>query len=152
MVTEATIVCDLSGSMTECGKRYAMNTTLRTISQYFQMLSPSAEIKLLGWSDGIEDLQWSLGEEFPERLFDCRGSSCVGDLMQELGDCFDPPALILTDGYWDGPDSEFKGWAESLDDGCIRVILLGADANRKLDGQYVYAAENILAALEEFGD
>ncbi len=138
--------------MVECGKRYAMNTVLRTIDQYCRMLNPNAEIRLLGWSNEIEDLQWGLGDDLPEKLLDCRGSSDVSTLIRELGDYPDTPALILSDGYWDDPDNEFEGWAESLGDGYVRVILLGADANRKLDAPYVFNVESILAALEEFGD
>lgn len=152
MVNEATIVCDLSGSMVECGKRYAMNTVLRTIDQYYRMLNPNVEIRLLGWSNEIEDLQWGLGDDLPEKLLNCRGSSSVNMLISELGDRLDAPVIILSDGYWDDPDNEFEGWAESLDDGYVRVILLGADANRKLDAPFVFNAESILAALEEFGD
>ncbi|MBR0404553.1 MAG: hypothetical protein IJI68_05045 [Eggerthellaceae bacterium] len=152
MVNEATIVCDLSGSMMECGKRYAMNTALRTIDQYYQMLNPDAEIKLLGWGDEIEYLQWMSGDDFPEKLLDCHGSSGVDTLIKELGDYLDAPVLILSDGYWDDRDNEFESWAKSHDDGYVRVVLLGADANRRLDAPYVFTAENILAALEEFGD
>ena len=153
MVDEATIICDLSGSMMECGKRFIMQTAIRTIDQYYQLLNPSgAELKLVGWKSGLEELSWSSGEQPPDTLMDCSGSANVSALVTELGDYLDAPVIILTDGYWDDPDDQFAHWADGIDDNYVRVIMLGADASNKLGRGYVFTAEALLAALEGFGD
>lgn len=151
MVEEVAIVCDLSGSMLECGKRFIMRTVLRSVDQYYQMLNPSADLRLFAWRSSLVETPWSPGENAPEDFMDCKGSSEVRALIDEFGDCPDVPILILTDGYWDGSESEFRQWADSLDADWLRVVLLGADANKKLKTSYVFGADSLLAALEKFG-
>lgn len=152
MVDEATVICDLSGSMVECGKRFIVNTVLRTIDQYYRMLNPNASIKLLSWKDGLEELDWSSGEKLPEKLMDCSGTANVDVLINEFGDYLDAPLIVLSDGYWDDSQKKFSEWAKSVQDDYLRVILIGADANAKLKFSYAYPAEKLLAALENLGD
>lgn len=151
MVEEAVIVCDISGSMMECGKRFIMRTVLRTIDQYYQMLNPAAELKIMGLRSSLEKTEWSSGDALPDLLMDCSGQSSVAALIDEFGDYLDSPIIFLTDGYWDGEEEKFSSWIESVDEDCVRVILIGADANPKFKGPCVFNADDLLLALEDFG-
>ena len=152
MVEEATVICDLSGSMMECGKRFIMRTVLRTISQYYQMLNPGADLRLVTWRDIIEDIEWNPESGAPETLMECSGRSCVEALRSHFGERPSSPILILTDGYWDDQEADFYNRADAIDENCLRVVLVGADSNPNLKGNYVFTSDEILSALEKFGD
>ena len=150
MVSAAAIGCDLSGSMMECGKRFIMRTVLRTISQYYLMLNPDADFRLFSWQDTIMKQDWSLGDDLPDAFMNCSGTSNVGRLVQAFPSNTDLPIMILSDGYWDDSESQFKTWAGSFSEGAIRIVLLGCDAKDPF-APYMYKAEDLLAALEGFG-
>ena len=151
MVNRVTIICDLSGSMMECGKRFIMRTVLRTVDQYFQMLNPDIEIELFGWKEDVKRLDWAPGDRAPDALMNCSGRASVSALTSEVGDCLDVAIVILTDGHWDDSQKQFEGWASSVAANHLRVILLGADANIKTKNDCTFMAEHIFAALEGFG-
>ncbi|WP_166079488.1 hypothetical protein [Xiamenia xianingshaonis] len=128
-----------------------MRTILRAVDQYYRMLNPSIELKLKRWTATVEDWPWSSGDDMPDAFMSCNGSSDVQALVNELGNPPECPVVILSDGYWND-SAAFNEWAERCQEGLLRVILLGADANRKLKADYVFKAERLLAALEGLGE
>jgi len=144
------LVCDISGSMSDGGKSFSMRTVVMTVAQWVGLGYARAEIRLCGWASETHPFpDWSTKDEFPAELLSCSGASNGQALIQELGETPDGKVLVLTDGFWPLDEARaLKRWKECLPSDTIRFIKIGADANPQLKGDDVFAAEDLLAALD----
>lgn len=146
------LVCDISGSMVECGKPFIMRTTVLAVAQWSRLGYARAEIRLCGWASEIRQfLDWSTKDEFPAELLSCGGPSNGKALIQWLGEKPEGKILLLTDGFWTWNDARvLKHWMECLPLDTLRVIKIGADANPRLKGPNVFAPEELFVALDDW--
>lgn len=145
------LICDVSGSMREAGKRLVVRGLVRQVEQYIRFgYAAEINLKLIAWCDEARIIPWILHDEVPADILECRGSADGPALVQLLsesrsGDIF----LFLTDGFWsDESRVAIKNWRAKLDSNVLRVIKIGADANPKIKGVGVFEAEDFFAALE----
>ncbi len=144
------LVCDVSGSMLEAGKRLVVRSLVREIEQYIRLgYGTKPDIKLVAWSNDARSLTWSPEDEVPVDLFDCKNSADGEVLVKFLGGQGDDRFIVLTDGFWsDESRAAIKRWKEGLGLDALRVIKVGADANPELNGSEVFEAEDFLAAMD----
>jgi hypothetical protein len=144
------LVCDVSGSMLEAGKRFIVRSLVRQAEQYIRLgYGTRPDIKLVAWNNNARNLAWSPGDEVPVDLFDCRNSADGEVLAKVFGGRADDRFIILTDGFWsDESRIAVKRWKEGLGLDALRVIKVGADANSRLKGPNVFEAEDFFAAID----
>jgi hypothetical protein len=143
------LVCDTSGSMAEGGKRMLMRGIARTVEQCIRLGDGAAEIKLVLWNTTAAVADWEPSDELPAQLLECGGSSNASALIKTLGEKPDGNVLFLTDGWWSEDEKKvLKKWRKSLPSETLRIIKIGADANPLLKGDDVFAAEDIITALD----
>jgi len=148
------LVCDISGSMGEDSKPFILRTVVMTVAQWIRLGYGQAEIRLCAWGCTARNiLNWKIKDEFPTEMLVCQGVSSGAALVQLLGDTPQGKVLLVTDGFWLRADAKaLKRWKDALPPDTLRVIQIGADANphlsRELDGVKVFAAEEVLAALD----
>ena len=138
--------------MGDGGKPFTMRTAVLAIAQWVRLGYAHAEIRLCGWaSEARHFLDWSPKDEFPAELLSCGGPSNWKALIQGLGEKPEGKVLLLTDGMWTkGEARVLKHWKECLPPDTFRIIKIGADANPKLKGPDVFAAEELFVALDEW--
>ena len=151
MVEEVIIVCDLSGSMLECGKRFILRTALQTVQQYFMMQNPNVNLRLVRWSCDFSECEWPR-TAYPEELMRCEGKASVQALVDKLPEWECVPKIILTDGCWQDDARCFDAWTQSTARNDLRLVLLGADSRIPSKTIETYSSESILSALEGLGD
>ena len=78
------LVCDLSGSMVESGKRFIVRNLIRTVDQYYRLQRELPEIKLVAWADEAIVAKWQPGQEVPEAILACSGSASGEALVEKL--------------------------------------------------------------------
>ncbi len=143
------LICDISGSMSEGGKNLITRGIARAVEQYVRLGYGCADLKLVAWSQEASVVEWSPGKEFPPELLVCERIANAEALITLNGKQPDGKVLLITDGFWAQDDAKaLKRWKESLQQGTLRVIKIGADANPHLKGMDVYAAEDLFAALD----
>lgn len=145
------LICDVSGSMVDAGKRFVARGLVRQVEQYVRLgYAAQQDLKLVAWGSDATLVPWTDGDEVPARILDCGGSSDGAALVRLLGraqpgDMF----LLFTDGFWSGnSQTAIKQWRATLDANSLRVIRIGADANPKLAGSDVFEADSLLVALD----
>ena len=145
------LVCDVSGSGLENGKRMIMRGLARTVEQYCRLGFCMGEIKLVAWSKKAHIVEWNPDNEFPQDMLDCKNTVNAETLIELLGNKPDGKILLVTDGFW-GRDSAkaLKRWKEKLLPDTLRIIKIGADANPQLEGTDVFSAEDLFAALADW--
>lgn len=148
------LVCDISGSMAEGGKPYAMRTAVLTAAQLARFCCMSAEASLWGWASDISQFtDWTTGDEFPTDLLSCSGASNGDALIQWLEDDPDRKVVLFTDGFF---LSAGKGlliqMRKLLPSNCIRIIKVGADHNPQLKGEDVFGQEDVIGAFDAWLD
>jgi hypothetical protein len=148
------LVCDVSGSMLEAGKRLVVRSLVREVEQYIRLgYGTKLDIRLVAWRDDAKCLAWSTGDEVPADLFDCKNPADGEVLVHLLGDQADDRFIVLTDGFWsDESRAAIKRWKAGLGRDALRVIKVGADANPKLNGPDVFEAEDFFAAMDSWLD
>jgi hypothetical protein len=148
------LVCDVSGSMLESGKRLVVRGLVREVEQFIRLgYGTKPDIKLVAWNNEAKSLAWSPEDEVPGDLVDCESSADGEVLTKLLSGQADDRFIILTDGFWaDEPRDDVERWEEVLGRDALRVIKVGADANSKLKGPDVFAAEDIFAAMDGWLD
>ncbi len=146
------IVCDISGSMSEGGKLFAMRTAVMTVAQWTRFGYGHAELKLYGTgSESRLFSDWNARDEFPAVLLDCSGSSFGETLIGLFEKGSDDKVLLLTDGFWTREGARMmKRWKELLGPNTLRIIKIGADSNPQIKGPDVFAAEDLFAALDSW--
>jgi hypothetical protein len=146
------LVCDVSGSMLEAGKRLVVRSLVREVEQYIRLgYGTRTDIKLVMWNNDAKSLAWSPEDEVPADLFDCKNSADGEVLVKFLGGQADDRFIVLTDGFWsDESRVAIERWKEGLSLDALRVIKAGADANPKLKGSDVFEAEDFFAAMDSW--
>ena len=148
-----TVICDLSGSMAECGKRFIMRNALRAIRQYYQLLGVELSYELALWKSEVTTIPWRDEEDVPDAIFDCSGLSSETALINGVSLDADKAVIILTDGFWSHATQEsIANWLDSEKAIPYRIIKIGTDANETLEGANVFYIEELLSALDELGD
>lgn len=143
------LICDISGSMSEGGKRLITRGMARAVEQYYRLGYCKGEIKLAAWSKEARIVEWITESEFPSEMFDCKGAVNVEALIELLGERIDGKVLIFTDGFWTHDvETALKRWKKQLLPDTLRIIRIGADANTHLKGFDVFSAEDLFAALD----
>ncbi len=143
------LVCDISGSMLEGGKRLIARGVACTVEQYIRLEYGHENISLVAWSKEAQSVEWMQGEEFPSEMLNCKGSANAAALLSFLSKQPHDKVLFITDGYWSKSDVKaLKSWGESLKKDTLRFVKVGADANPQLKGANVFAAEDVFAALD----
>ena len=150
-MAEIYLICDLSGSMVEDGKRFIVRNIVRTVDQYFRLRGETPDMFVASWSSDVAVERWSPGQDFPEQMLVCGGEASGSCLVDALSGASEAYFMLLTDGYW-APETlrRIKTWYRSLPDGHFRIIKIGVDANPRMGGDNVFSSENLLGALEDW--
>lgn len=145
------LVCDTSGSMSEGGKPFITRTVVTTIAQLMHLAGRKEQIRLCAWGTDAVFNDWTMTDDYPEHMLECRGTSSAIALTRLLGDSPDGKILLLTDGFWSSTEARhLKQWRARLPGDWVRIIKIGADANPRLKGLDVFLAEDLFAALDEW--
>ena len=130
-----------------------MRNALRTVRQYYQLFGVDLSYELVLWKREVSTIQWRDEEDVPDVLFDCSGSSSETALIDEVSLDAEKAVIILTDGFWSQATQEsITNWLNSEKAIPYRIIKIGTDANETLEGANVFYVEELLSALDEFGD
>ena len=144
------LVCDVSGSMLEGGKRFVVRTLINQVEQYFRLgYAQSTEIKIVAWNNQTRLIPWILGDEIPGEILDCSGSSDVEVLIQLCCEHVDDDFIVFSDGFWsESSQDTLKKCNIALNEGNIRFVSIGFDANPHLKGESVFKAEDFFSIVE----
>lgn len=143
------LVCDTSGSMAEWGKLLIARGVARALEQYLRLGYGRADLKLVAWGNATRIVDWHPDQEFPLELLVPGGLANAQALVALFGTEPGRRILLLTDGFWSQADArELRRWRECLQQGTLRVIKIGAEANPQLKGGDVFAVEELFAALD----
>ena len=85
------LICDISGSMVESGKRFVLRNLVLTIDQYYRLQKGQVEIKLIPWGKEAVIAKWVPGQEVPAALMNCEGDASGCALVEKV--------QSLEDGY-----------------------------------------------------
>lgn len=145
------LICDVSGSMLEAGKRLVARGLVRQVEQCVRLgYAAETDLKLVAWHAEATVILWAPEEEAPPQIFECRGSAdgaALARLLSSLGP--GNKFVLLTDGFWSvNTRNAIKQWKAELDPNALRVIKIGADANPKLKGADVFESEAFFAAID----
>ncbi len=147
------LVCDVSGSMVEAGKRFIASGLVREIELYVHLgYGGDRDIELIAWRDVPTRVEWSVQDEVPTALFECHGSSDAGALVRflEVEADEDDRVAVITDGFWtEESRAAIDRWR---DGGKLRIFTIGADANPRLKGAEVFDVEDFFAAMDGWLD
>lgn len=134
----------------EGGKSFALKNAVTTIAQWIRIEEVQTQIRLYRWAAEIQALpNWSDKDEFPVELLSGSGQCMGQSLIQMLGASPDGKILILTDGLWSLQETRaLKRWHESLPAEALRFIKIGADLHPQLKWADIFAAEELIAALD----
>jgi len=146
------LVCDVSGSMAEGGKPYAMRTGVLTAAQLSRLGYMRAETELWGWASEIRHFpEWTTGDDLPPDLLLCSGASNGEALIQWLEHEPNRKVAIFTDGFFisagKGLLNQLRKHLSSND---LRFIKVGADSNPQLRGEDVFGQEDIFVAFDDW--
>ena len=143
------LVWDASGSVVENGKCFIARSVARMAEQYCRLGYGCADLKLVAWNNEARVVDWIPDQEFPPEMVVCESAAHAKALISLLGAQPDGKVLLITDGFWSQDDAKaLKRWKESLQQGTLRVIKIGADTHPQLKGADVFAAEDLFAALD----
>lgn len=143
------MVWDTSGSMGEWGKLFIARGVARALEQYLRLDYGSAALRLVAWSNEARFVDWHDDDELPAELLLASGAASCGAFISFLELKPQDRVLLLTDGFWSpSEEREMKRWRGGLQPGALRIIKIGADANPRLKGSEVFAAEDLFAALD----
>ena len=150
----AYLICDSSGSMVENGKIFIVRNLIRAADQVTRLRNSKHEVKLVLWSNRVEMVDWILGNDVPKCLMQCRSSGLSGAALEEaLSVTPEDFVMLLTDGYWsDDARKTIGAIARTLPEGHFRIVKIGEDAEPRVKGPSVFAAEDLLAALDGWAE
>lgn len=146
------LVCDVSGSMAEGGRPFAMRTAVLTVGQLAGLGHMRAELALWGWSSDVRAVpDWVAGDDFPPDLLSCTGAANGDALIKWTERRADRKLVLFTDGYWFSHVrvslNRLRQHRARTD---LRIIKVGADSNPQLDGADVFHQEDIFVAFDEW--
>jgi hypothetical protein len=147
------LVCDVSGSMLEAGKRFIVSGLVREIEQFVRLgYGGDRDVELITWNDVVTRVEWSVEDEVPTALLECHSSSdataLITFLEEEVGE--DDRVAVMTDGFWD--EESRNAIDRSRGRGGLRIFKIGADANPRLTGVEVFQVEDFFAAVDGWLD
>lgn len=148
------LICDISGSMSEDEKHLITRGLALAVGQYYRLGYAKGEIKLIAWSNEARIVEWTPENEYPLEMLDCKSAVNAEPLIKLLGDRINGKVLLLTDGFWPHDvEKALKNWKNSLPPDTLRIIMIGADANTllKTQGFNVFYAEELFDALDGWG-
>lgn len=148
------LICDLSGSMAENGKTFVVRNLIRTVDQVARLRNTRNEMKLVLWSNLVEMFDWTLGDDVPQSLMQCKPSELSGAALKEsLSVTPEDFLMLFTDGYWSDDVRKALGILEGmLIKGHFRIVKIGEDAESRVKGPSVFSAEDLLAALDGWAE
>lgn len=145
------VICDMSGSMIEDGRRFIVRNLMRTVDQYFRLHDSAPELFIVHWSSIVDVMKWDPGQDFPEEMLACWGKTSGEALADKLSGIADGYFMLITDGYWAHETAKIIAtWSRTLPDGHFRILTVGVDANPELKGPNVFRGEDVLAALNNW--
>jgi hypothetical protein len=146
------LICDISGSMVEAGKRFQARSMIREIEQLsrFGYVS-SVDLRLATWGQEVIPYSWATDEELPDQVLNCRGTSDVVALASFITQRPEDRYIIMSDCHW-SLDSEDASNATKVisESESVRIIGLGADANTKVKNRAVIPCEESIVFIEEW--
>ncbi len=155
------IICDISGSMHEGGKRMLMRnllTYLLQLEQIFPDNLPFGGLEVIEWGESAQPVE--LDSDYEVRPFQCAGKTSASALVSLLTQPFEPgsqPRLLLfSDGNWDRDElGRLMEWRRLSPGFMFRIIAVGSDANiqklRQLAGDLgAFLPEEVTAAWQSF--
>ena len=144
------LICDISGSMVEAGKRFQGRSLIREIEQLGRFgYIPDVDIRLATWGQEVIPCSWESDEEVPDQVLNCREASDITALAGFITERQDDRLIILSDCHW-SLDSEDASIAAKLvcESESVRVVGLGADANMKVMNRAVIPCEESIVLIE----
>lgn len=145
------LVCDVSGSMSEGGKRMLMRGLVRTIEQYIRFRYGAAILKLVIWRDVATLVEWGFDDEVPDEVLNCHGSANVVSLRNLIESQPKGQVLLLTDGALSVEESRnLCRWNRALPTNALRLIRIGCEENPLLRGVTVFESEQVFEALDDW--
>lgn len=143
------IVCDISGSMSENGKRMQVRAIARTIEQYIRFGYGNGILKLVLWNETASLVEWNPDEDLPERLFECYGSTNADVLCSLFDSAPDAKILLLTDCCWSkDATTVLKRWQRKLSPDALRIIKIGSESSSLPKQGSVFSSDEILPMLD----
>lgn len=143
-------IIDMSGSMQESGRPFAVRECLRTIAQLVRQSGQSMKLKYLLAGEHLQELETDLTMDYPEELLHPSGTFDVSQLMAKLeavNGCF----LFLTDGSWNAKTLKIlRGWCERQPSGKVKVIQFVSGSTQLREISMVYSPEEVLEALDSW--
>jgi hypothetical protein len=135
--------------MGDAGKALTMRTLVMAIAQWIQCGYGGTEVKLYSVSSALQNFSdWRANTEYPIELLSCSGNTNFEALNQVLGGKLEGEVLLLTDGYFSQNQEKIHRKLEKyISQNTLRIIKIGTDANPKLKGRGVFAAEDFFAAM-----
>lgn len=144
------LVCDVSGSMAESGRRLVARGVVRQVEQYFRFgYAKPVDIHLATWCTEIKICNWQVDHEVPMEIFDCRGSSSGDALFSFIKQQPKSKFLVLTDGGWSsecGRSIRLEG--KSIGADTLRFVKIGNNGDSALRGQKVAEVEGLFGLLD----
>lgn len=143
-------IIDMSGSMLESGRPFAVRECLRTTAQYVRHSCQPIKLKYLLAGESIRELEADLATDYPEELLHPSGTFDVSQLvakLQGLSGCF----LFLTDGSWNAKTLKvLRGWCERQPRGTVKGIQFVSGSTQLREIFTVYSPEEAFAALDSW--
>jgi hypothetical protein len=108
------LICDISGSMVEAGKRFQGRNLIREIEQLGRFgYIPDVDVRLATWGQEVIPCSWNSDEEVPDQVLNCREASDIVSLAGFITERQDDRLIILSDCHW-SLDSEDASIAAKL--------------------------------------
>lgn len=143
------IVCDISGSLAENGKRMLLRGIARTIEQYIRFGYGAGVLKLVLWNSTASVAEWNPDDEFPEQLLKCYGPNNAENLCALLDSAPEGKIILLTDGYWTKDDTAvLKRWERKLPSDTLRIIKIGGETSPLWRKKNVFSPEEVFSMLD----
>lgn len=146
------LICDVSGSMVEAGKRFQARGLIRGIEQLVRFGYVShVDLHVAAWGTEVLPCPWSADEEVPEQLLACKEDTDVGALARFIGENKDDKHIIFSDCHWKLDSEEATNAASAIwEMDSVRIIALGADANLTWKNCVVVPSDESLVLIEEW--
>lgn len=134
--------------MSESGKRFALMTALKTLEQYFWVEEQHLEVTLLTVGDEETEVVWPDFRHLAEQV---SGSFRLKGRLEHPAVEAADKLLIFSDGCWRLEDRRaFEKLGRLKGEDFARVVIIGAEADRKCKEPHFVLAEDLLGLLERW--
>lgn len=146
------LICDVSGSMVEAGKRFQARGLIREIEQLVRFGYVShVDLQVAAWGTEVLPFPWSVDEEVPEQILACKEGTDLRALERFIEKNKDDKHIIFSDCHWRLDSAEATNTASAIwEKDSVRVIALGADANLTWKNCVAVPADESLVLIEEW--